>query len=336
MDNAQSVEDTAVGDPPRRRSRRGAWIVGAAAVAVLLGGAFGYFNTNVLDSGRICHGWVTPDEAARALGGGLGRVSASEDSATSCTIRKAGWLPGQDERLSLRTVTEQAGFPFGRGAWQISAARHVMSGGTHGAYDAYGGWALLPAVCAKSFDGDGASPVLHADVTSPDTAGDADGMRDLLAAASRALIDGSADCATPGYGDTATVTSAPSPARAADLDQVCGIGGFQLTKAQGPSGRRVIEQVVGSPGQGSLYCDLSFDGDRDGPFARLAVVGDPALVAAFTGRDVTRAECAGRDTVFALDLRYFDASERAATHLPDTAGFTEEFTEAAGAAMRCA
>ncbi|MCH0563534.1 MULTISPECIES: hypothetical protein [unclassified Streptomyces] len=336
MDNTQSVDDTAVGDPPRRRSRRGAWTAGAAAMAVLLGGAFAYFNTNVLNSGRICHGWVTPDEAARALGGGLGRVSASEDSATTCTIRQAGWLPGQDKRLSLRSVTEQAGFPFRRGTWEISADRHVMSGGTHGAYDAYGGWALLPAACAKSGDSQGASPVLHASVTSQDTTGDADGMRDLLAAASRALIDGSAGCAAPGYGDAVTRTLAPSPARAADLDKVCGIAGFQLAKAQGPTGRRVIEQVIGSPDRGSLYCDLSFDGDKDGAFAHLAVVSDPALAAAFTGRDVNRAECAGRATVFALDLRYFDASERAATHLPDAAGFTEEFTEAAGTAMRCA
>ncbi|MEU2554606.1 hypothetical protein ACF1GY_36840 [Streptomyces sp. NPDC014684] len=336
MDNTRSVDGTAVGEAPRRRPSRGAWIAVAVAVAVLLGGAFAYYNTNVLTSARICHGWVTPDEAARALGGGFGRVSASEDSATECTIRQSGWLPGQDKRLSLRSDTEQAGFPFRSGAWEISATRHVMSGGTHGAYDSYGGWALLPAACAKSGAGGGAAPVLRAAVTSEDTTADADGMGDLLAAAARALVHGAADCAAPGHGDAATRTLAPSPARATDLGKVCGIGGFRLAKAQGPTGRRVTERVIGSPGQGSLYCDLFFAGKEDDAFARLAVVSDPTFVAAFAGRDVTRAECAGRETVFALDLKYFDSSQRAATHLPDTAGFTEEFTQAARAAMRCA
>ncbi|MFI7386069.1 hypothetical protein [Streptomyces sp. NPDC049813] len=335
MEQQTQPLDSAAADPaPRRRSRRGAWTTAVVAVVVLLGGAFAYFNTNVLNSARLCHGWVSPDEAAAALGGGAGRVVASEDSATSCTIRLESWLPGPTTQLNLRAVAEQSGFPFRKGAWEVSGARHVLSGGAHGAYDEYGGWALLPTACKKATDGTGPSPVLRAAVTSRDAAGDAAGMGRLLTGASGALAD-AADCAAPGDAAGTARDTAPAAVRAADLDKVCGISGFRLPEARGPKGRRITEQVTGTLRQG-LYCDLSFDGDEEGPFARLAVVHDAALVATLDHRDFTRARCDGKNTVLAHDLRYLDDSARAATRLPDTADFTRTFDEAARTAMSCA
>ncbi|MFE0424201.1 hypothetical protein [Streptomyces sp. NPDC058953] len=304
------------------------------AVFVLIGGTFTYFNTNLIDSGRLCHGWVTPDEAARAFGGGIGKVSATEESADACTIEMASWLPGEEKRISLRVDTEQPGFPFARDVWEIAGTRHVLSGGTHGTYDDRGGWALLPAACGKVTGDDEEGPVVvSAAIPGRGESGDADGMGRLLSAAARGLTDVS-DCAAPGYGDTADRTSAPSSAKAADLDKVCGIEGFRLTDARGPRGERVTERITGEPAHG-LYCDLSFEGDREGPFARFAVVGDPPLVASVEGRDFTRARCEGKETVFAFDFRYLDKTERAAMRLPEIAEFSKKFSDAAGAAPRC-
>ncbi|GAA2324586.1 hypothetical protein OKJ48_01130 [Streptomyces kunmingensis] len=331
MEKTHHPEGGTAGAAPRRRSRRKAGVAVAAAVVVVLGGTFTYFNTNVLDSDRICHGWTTPDEAAAALGGGIGRVSASEDSDATCTVRVSSWLPGQDKRLSLRAVGEETEFPFSRGDWQISGDRHVLSGGTQGAFDAYGGWTLLPTACRNAADGSGTQPVLRAAVTGRDTAGDADAMGRLLTSATPALSAASY-CGEPADADT--TTDAPSAAEPSDLDRVCGISGFRLPRAQGPKGQQVTAEVTGSLPKG-LYCDLTFEGDKEGPFARLAVVSDPALVASFKGRDVTRAECDGRETVFAQDLRYFDDSERAVTHVPAAPEFSEVFGDAARAALQC-
>ncbi|NEB81476.1 hypothetical protein G3I40_40640 [Streptomyces sp. SID14478] len=329
-----SLDAPAAQEAPRGRSRRRrVRVTAAAAAVVLLGGAFTYFNTNVLNSGRICHGWASPQEAGAALGGGIGRVSASEDSASSCTVEVESWLPGRTKKLNLRAEAEPSGFPFSKGAWEISGARHVLSGGTHGAYDAYGGWALLPTACENAATASGTSPALRAAVIGKSARGDADGMRRLLTSAARARAD-STDCTASGHADGATRSSAPSTAGATDLDAVCGINGFRLPGAQSPQGRRIDEQVTGTLRQG-LYCDLTFEGEEKGAFAHLAVVSDPALVAALKGRDFTRARCDGKETVLAYDLRYFGAAERAATHLPDAAGFSKAFDDAARTALSC-
>lgn len=326
-----SADDTAI----RRRSRRGAWITAVLAAIVLVGGTFTYFNTNLLDSGRLCYGWVTVDEADRALGGGIGKVTASEGSAGTCTIEKASWLPGEERRISLRADTENKGFPFTSGVWKLSGDMRVLSGGTHGAYDKWGGWAMLPAACQKVTGDDREGPVaLSASVDGRGGPGDTDGMGRFLASAARELMKAS-DCAAPGYGDTADRTSAPSGERAADMARVCGIEGFRLDGLRGPKGERVTERIIGEPGK-AVYCDLSFEGDEEGPFARFAAVGDPALVATLGDRRFTRARCDGAETVFAHDLRYFEKSELAAMRMPDSARFSKAFGDAARAALRCA
>ncbi|MEU3601921.1 hypothetical protein ABZ714_24870 [Streptomyces sp. NPDC006798] len=326
--------DVADGTAIRRRSRRGAWITAALAAIVLIGGTFTYFNTNLLESGRLCYGWVTPDEADRALGGGIGKVTASEGSAGTCTMEKASWLPGEERRISLRADTENKGFPFPSGVWKLSGDMHVLSGGTHGAYDKWGGWAMLPAACQKVTGDDREGPVaLTASVLNGSEPGDTDGMGRFLASAARGLTK-AADCGAPGYGDTADRTSAPSGKRPADLAKACGIEGFRLDGLRGPRGERVTERIIGEPGQ-AVYCDLTFEGDETGPFARFAAVGDPPLVATFGDRRFTRARCDGAETVFAHDLRYFDKSELAAMRMPDSARFSKAFGDAARAALRC-
>ncbi|MGW8066420.1 hypothetical protein ACVV2G_30100 [Streptomyces ziwulingensis] len=335
MDSTRSAGTAVTGGSPPRRSRRGALVASAAAVALLLaGGTFGYFHTNVLAPERVCHGWVTPDEAAEALGGGMGRISATEDSGTACTIRLQSWLGGE-KRLSLRSVGEETGFPFRKDDWQVSGSRHLLTGGTQGAYDEYGGWALLPSACRNASGDAGGTPVVRAAITGEGSPGDADGLGGLLASAARSLSTAE-DCGASGPTGGETRHTAPSPVRQADLDEVCGIDGFRLPNAQGPDGQSVEQRTSGSLAPGhTLFCDLSFDGDEEGAFARLAVVGDAALVPTLEGRGFERARCGGKETVLAFDLRQSDDGQRAVTGLPDTAEFAESFGDAVRSALAC-
>jgi hypothetical protein len=318
--------------PRPKGSRRRAVIAGAVAVIAAFAGTVAFFHTNVLTPDRICHGWVTPDEASEALGGGPGRISASEDSETTCTIRLESWLPGEDKQLSLRTVAEDGAFPFRPGAWDVSGARHVMTGGTHGAYDDYSGWALLTP-CPATVAGEGAQPVLRAAVMTGDSGGDSEGMGRLLVSASEAIASGSADCGAPGDTEP-TRRLSPSAEKAADLANLCGITGFRLGAVKGPRDEQVMTQVTGSPRDG-LYCDLTFEGDREGPFARLAIVNDPPLVEQLGSRDFPRSRCGGKETVFAFDYRYVEENDLARTGLPPTAGLSKAFSEAARTEMNC-
>lgn len=319
--------------PTPRPSRRRSLIAGTVAVIAVLAGTFAFFNTNILTPERICHGWVTPDEASEALGGGPGRVSASEDSDTTCTIRQESWLPGESKQLSLRTAAEDAPFPFDMGAWDISGERHVMTGGTHGAYDGYSGWALLPPSCVNTAGTKGSQPVVRAAVMTRDSGGDAEGMGRLLVSASKAIASGSADCAAPGHNEPTRHLS-PSTEKAADLANLCGVPGFRLGAVKRPKGEQVMNQVTGSLRNG-LYCDLTFEGDKKGPFARLAIVSDPPLVEPLGGRDFSRSTCGSKETVFAFDYRYVEGGDLAKTGLPNTAGLAKAFSEAAHTAMNC-
>jgi hypothetical protein len=302
-------------------------------VIVVLAGTFTYFNTNLFTPDRICHGWVTPDEAADVLGGGVGRVSATEDSETTCVIKNTSWLPGGgDKQLGLSAGTEGTKFPFRGLVWEISGDRHVMTGGTHGAFHSYGGWALLPASCTKAAFGNDPQPVLRAAVYGGE--GDAAGMGRLLTSAAKAITSGPNGCATANNGKTPTRYFSPSAAKTTDFDKVCDIAGFHLGKVTGPKGQQVQEQTSGSLKEG-LYCDLSFEGDKEGPFARLAIVNDSPLVEPLKSRDFDRPNCGGKETVFAFDLRYADEKERAETGLPNADGLAKAFSGAAREALRC-
>ncbi|MEU0114919.1 hypothetical protein ABZ137_14625 [Streptomyces bobili] len=306
-----------------------------AAAAALLTGTFIYANTNVLSADRICHGWVTPDQVSDALGGGWGRVSASEDSPTTCSARLESWLPGQGgELLNLYLGKEAAGFPFKDRAWEVSGTRHVMTGGTHGAYSTGGGWALLPPACSATASDDDSQTVLHAAVTRGDSAGDSAGMGRLLASAAQALTSGPQGCASGTSQTTPTRYLAPTAPDDTDFDKVCGIPGFRLGKVTGPEGQKVQEQTSGSLKDG-LYCDLTFEGDEDGPFAQLAVVNDSRFVEPLKNRSFARADCDGRETVFADDMRYREPKEQATTGLPDDASLAKTFSDAAREALHC-
>ncbi|MGW5096085.1 hypothetical protein ACWEQ1_05600 [Streptomyces nodosus] len=327
------TEDTVVA-PTRRPGRRVriAAVVGAAA---LLAGTFTYFNTDVFSADRICHGWATPDQVSDALGGGWGRVVASEDSSTTCSVRQESWLPGQSGKLlNLYVDTEEADFPFKDRVWEVSGGRHVMTGGTHGAYDDNGGWALLPQACTAMARGDGPQAVLHAAVTEGTSEGDAAGIGRLLASASQALTSGPDGCGTANSATTTTHYLAPSVLHDSDLDKVCGIPGFRLGKVTGPTGQKMQEQTTGTPAEG-LYCDLTFEGDKEGPFAQLAIVNDAWLVKSLEKRSFTRVDCDGRPAVFADDLRHWEPKERAARGLPDDAGLAKAFGDAAREALHC-
>ncbi|MFD4141269.1 hypothetical protein [Streptomyces sp. NPDC058572] len=329
MTRTEQVRDTS---HPPLRSRRTAQAA-SMAVIVVLASTFTYFTTNLFAPDRICHGWVTPGEASDALGDGVGRVTATEDSGTTCTIRRTRWLPGGDgKQLGLRAETERATYPYAKGDWRISGARHVMAEGAAGSFSASGGWTLLPASCTQVASGDDPLPVLSAAVLGGE--GDATAIGRLLTSATEAVTSGPDGCGTSGDAGARARYFSPSASKGTDFDNVCGIAGFRLGKVTGPKGQTVQEQTSGSLDEG-LYCDLSFEGDDEGPFARLAVVSAPLLVESLKSRRFDRADCGGRETVFAHDVRYVDPKDRAASGLPDTADLAKAFSRAAGESLHC-
>ncbi|MBO1334800.1 hypothetical protein [Streptomyces sp. VRA16 Mangrove soil] len=271
----------------------------ALAAQITLVAGFLYFSTNLFVPDRLCHGTVAPDEAAGALGGGpLGRVTARETSAASCVVTYASWVPGSEERrLRVAVTGERAGFPFTRGDWQVSGARHFYAeAAAPGVFDASGGWTLPSPACARKASGGGPLPVVEVAVTRG--AGDAGGMARLLMAATQRCAGGGLDGRTSASGRYFV----PWPARSPDPSRVCGIPGLTLGPLTGPHGERVREQTVGSLSEG-LNCDLSYEGGTGRVVvARIAVVNEPALTALLDDRDFPRAVCDDRPTVFAYDV----------------------------------
>ncbi|NJQ03602.1 hypothetical protein [Streptomyces zingiberis] len=342
------------GPAPSRRARRW-WPAGAlAAVLAVLAGSFTYFNTNAFAGDRLCHGWISADEAREVLGGSPGRVSADEDSPWWCTVERTGWFPGSgDARLTVRAELKSADHPFGRDAWEMTGATHLAAGGAPGAYDATGGWTLLPASCAKEIEpakaAGSATPVLSATVNSPsdpsDTADPAATAR-LLASAARSIAEGSR-CGTGEGKESAGGPEplyAPSAVARTNTAAACGLPGFRLGRVTGPRGEQLRQQTSGeltSP-DADWFCDLSFRAagprGKDVTLARFAVVRDARLVAALGNRGFTSARCAGRETVFAFDdvSSLLEPEDREATGLPETAALADRYEAAAAKALECA
>ncbi|WP_327191212.1 hypothetical protein [Streptomyces xinghaiensis] len=328
----------------RGGSRRWMWLGALVAALALLGGTFTYFNTNAFAEDRLCHGWLSTDEARDVLGGSLGRLSARDDSPWWCTVERSGWFPGADEgRLTLRVQLEAEDFPFQRGLWKVSGDMHISAGAGPGAYDAWSGWTLLPDACtselrAPAWAG-GETPVIFGSVTEKTSPL---AMARLLNSAA-GTIAGSTLCGTQvehetGGGDR---VDTPSATARTDFGDVCGIPGFKLGKVSGPRGEEVQEQTSGTLNSTGTdwVCDLSFKNDgKNGPFTHLAVVQSPRLVAALKNRGFERTQCNGREVVFAHDdLSYpWDPKERAATGMPDVREMSELFATAAKKALGCA
>jgi hypothetical protein len=150
--------------------------------------------------------------------------------------------------------------------------------------------------------------------------------------AAKAITSGPNGCATADNGATPTRYLSPSTPRATDFDKVCGIPGFRLGKMTGPEGRHVQEQIAGSLKEG-LFCNLSFKG-YTAPFVIMAIVDDPVFVGSLKNRTFDRANCDGKETVFAFDLPEEEKKEVMAG-LPDETGLGKAFSRAARKALHC-
>ncbi|WMX44753.1 hypothetical protein RGF97_07660 [Streptomyces roseicoloratus] len=137
----------------RRLSRGARWTGALTLVLLVVAGLFVGTATNVFGPDRLCHGWLTPADVQKAVGGS-GRLSYTDDSDSACTVERSGWgIGGSDLRLSLTVTAEPSRFPFESGAWQMSAGDGVMAGNTSGAVNEQGGWILLPASCTSVTEG---------------------------------------------------------------------------------------------------------------------------------------------------------------------------------------
>ncbi|MET3983038.1 hypothetical protein [Streptomyces sp. PvR034] len=122
-----------------------------------------------------------------------------------------------------------------------------------------------------------------------------------------------------------------------DFGQVCSLPGFTPGKVTGPRGQAVREQTSG-PLDADWFCDLSFsDDERRGPFTRLAVIRSPALTTSLRDTNTVRAQCSGRETLFALDNAGYpwEPQERAASGLPSARALEKAFVAAASKAPGC-
>lgn len=126
---------------------------------------------------------------------------------------------------------------------------------------------------------------------------------------------------------------------------MCGLDGFALG-AEAPADSPLREQTSGSRDD-AWFCDLSLhqpatglprDDDRE-PFARLAVIRNPALLPAAKERHFDHAVCGGKETYFATDIGYVHSpdtpEEKAAATLVKASDVQNRFTAAARKALAC-
>ncbi|MFE4452908.1 hypothetical protein [Streptomyces sp. NPDC056796] len=330
--------------------RRRVWLVtaGVCALAVVAGVTVAT-NTNVLGPRDLCDGRLSSEDAGNSFDGS-GRVTGRTDPAGGCFVEQSGWLPGaKDARVALEPLSVNAVDPFARGGWDISGAQNILPGTLPGAFDQNGnGWVSLPPGCTPTGDGtaQGSRTVLHVNVEQ----GDVDPAQ--LARLARGAAGGLAadhDCTPPvpePENAGADLLEASAVTRS-DPSAVCGLTGFSLA-ATAPAGSPLKEQTSGSRDD-AWFCDLSLGQpttglDRDqkhGPFARLAIIQNPALVPSAKARGFEHAVCGGKETYFATDSLTFEwaspetEEERAAASFFPESDVWDRFTAAARTALAC-
>ncbi|MEU0130390.1 hypothetical protein [Streptomyces sp. NPDC006289] len=319
------------------RSKAGRAVAAMAVVLVVLGGLFVGYGANAFGPDRLCRGWVSAADAERALPGG-GRLTASEESTSTCTVERSGWWPWSEQRrLTITVMSEKSRYPFELSLWKVSGGSGVLVGPTAGSVDAWGGWAFLPQECTGEAPGtrSGERPTVRVSLSGAENL---DGTAQLLATAARGVAKKSACGRANGSEPGAGALLRPSAVKDSDLGEVCGVPGFALPGLRGPDNTKVLEQTSGSF-DSAWFCDLSFAHDEDnGPFTRIGVVKDPGLAAPLKDTGAERLMCAGEETFVVLDnVSYpWEPKERKAAGLPAEGELSDLFVARVRASPVCA
>ncbi|WP_406109115.1 hypothetical protein OG698_40515 [Streptomyces sp. NBC_01003] len=268
--------------------------VAAGALIVVAALASGYcsWNTNLLGADSFCDGRLGSGDSLAALDstGRLSQVYSQVDTQRAefaCTIERTSRFVGDDDqRVTLRTASEQGAFPFTTNVWKNPAARSYFKDGVTGAVSPGGGYVVLPKSCWDKGGslqgsqvvraGDGAVATVEATVEKGSV--DPGGLARLLTRAAR-QVTGKADCGTPALSATPDLT-APSASRRTDARSVCGVQGFALPKEAVLVGRAEPDrEQVNNVSAHTWACDLRMAGSAKAAVS-FAATSDKSLVEA--------------------------------------------------------
>ncbi|MCF6523115.1 hypothetical protein [Streptomyces sp. JJ36] len=314
------------------------WAVASAAVLVVAGGTYVSANTNLLGSEELCHGLLT-DSTVQEVIPGPGRLSSEDLGATSCRVTQSSLGIGAgDTEVELDVQSEDAGFPFERGLWQMTGRKAVFTEGATGVASARGGWVLLPEGCEVSgpLVGDDPEQIVLKAVFFEGEA-DPAGVARLLGEAAHGLAVRN-DCDADAVRAPEQVAE-PDPVRNTAPGKLCSLPGLEVSRLESDRGRPV-EQTSGAL-ERDWFCDLYFTDDTHGPYTQFAVVRDERLTAGARAADgpswTAQALCDGTRTHFLMDSNDYpwNPEERSAAGLPDEQELFQRFVEAAAKAAGC-
>ncbi|MFJ3187194.1 hypothetical protein [Streptomyces halstedii] len=307
----------------KKRPIRGAAVASVVVVAVAaVASSYLWWNTNLLGADSFCGGRMESGEVEAVLGstGRVSEVRADGDPrrpAFSCTVeRTSRFVGGGDQRVTVRTHTEEGAFPFTTHVWKNPASRSYFTGGLTGAVsEDFGGYVVLPTSCRDKVHGpqdDGVLTVVEAEVERGTV--DAAGLARLLTRSARQVAE-RAGCGSESLSADPAL-AAPSAPRATDVQNVCGVPGFVLPKeALVTSRAEPGQEQVNDASPGTWACDLHLGGSAKAVVS-FSATSDRNLVEASTkawGGSATLPDDKGRAGVDEAVLHCADGDVHFAT-----------------------
>ncbi|MBQ0985607.1 hypothetical protein KBZ10_14005 [Streptomyces sp. F63] len=328
----------------RTRKKKPVWIVAGVLVAVAaVTSSYFWWNTDVLGAGSFCDGRLEGGDVRAALDstGRVSQVRSQVDSSRAeftCTVeRTSRFGGGDDQRITVKTHSEEGAFPFTTAVWKKPAARSYFKDGMTGAVSETRGYVVLPKSCWNKVGGIQGSRIVLEDEEEGAVAtveavvekGSADraGLARLLTRSARQAAEKAGCAASDRTGVPALAE--PDSSRATDVQNVCGLPGFSLPKKAVLVGRAEPDrEVVNGTGAHTWACDmyltgpekayLSFAMTTDASFVEMAPKGVETFRALPGGKGVATTDeavlkCKNNDVYFAArsSFEYDRALKRA-------------------------
>lgn len=281
-----------------RKTKRIRTPAGALVVVAVVTSSFFWRNTDVLGADSFCGARLDSGDVRAALDstGRLSQVHVQGDSELaefSCTVERTSRLPGgEDQRLTIRTGSEQGAFPFTTSVWKNPAARSYFKDGMTGAVSPTDGYVVLPESCWDKVGGiqgsravrSGEGAVATVEVTVEKGAVDRAGLARLLTHSARQIAE-KAGCATP-VGSGIPALGAPDESRMTDVRNACGLKGFSLPENAVLLGRAEPDrEQVNDAISRTWACDMYLAGSAKANLSFTATTDDVIVDAALKGTE---------------------------------------------------
>lgn len=225
------------------RKKKPVLVVAVASVVVAaLVSSYCWWNTNLFGADSFCGGRMESGDVQAALDstGRVSQVYAQVDPQRAefeCTVgRTSRFVGGDDQQLTVETGIEEGVFPFTTHVWKNPAARSYFRGGVTGAVSQDSGYVVLPKPCwgkGGALEGKGVTRFEDGAVATVEAkmekgVADPAGLARLLTRSARQVAE-KAGCGTAALSADPDL-AAPSASRATDIQNVCGVRGFELPK----------------------------------------------------------------------------------------------------------